>query len=296
MFLAWIDSQQIHFIHPPLSPPVSTTLGRSRRHVIPHSPRIRPAILRPSQPRQTEAGDRQATESAACNEASLPIWKRFLDLSLILFCLPLVLVLSLALVCWIRLVSPGSVLFRQTRVGRGGQPFTIYKFRSMGVHESTSCHEAHVEHLISKNRPMAKLDFIGDSRLIKGGSFIRMSGLDELPQLMNVLKGEMSLVGPRPCLEKEFALYTIDQRSRFAIQPGLTGLWQVRRSAATTFRQMVKMDDTYVTKSSLLLDLQIILQTPLALIGQMKSCARAKALRQDAPEKTEEPLPSFLRN
>jgi lipopolysaccharide/colanic/teichoic acid biosynthesis glycosyltransferase len=103
-------------------------------------------------------------------------------------------------------------------------------------------------------------------------------------------------VGPRPCLENEFALYTTDQRSRFAVQPGLTGLWQVRRSSATTFRQMVKMDDTYVTKSSLLLDLQIILQTPLALIEQMKSCARAKVQRQETSEKTEIAFPSFSRN
>lgn len=192
--------------------------------------------------------------------------------------LPLVVFLASLVYCWIQAVSPGNVLFRQTRIGRNGKPFTIYKFRSMKLSAPTNVHEAHVEHLIKSNMPMTKLDAVGDSRLIQGGCLIRTSGLDELPQLINVLRGEMSLVGPRPCLPKEFELYEEDQRHRFSVQPGLTGQWQVNRSTSTTFTEMVKMDDDYVDHLSPLKDLQIILKTPFALLGQMKACTQAKAL------------------
>lgn len=120
---------------------------------------------------------------------------------------------------------------------------------------------------------MTKLDSSGDSRLIAGGCFIRSSGLDELPQFINVLRGEMSLVGPRPCLPKEYDLYDESQRSRFRVQPGLTGQWQVNRTEATTFSEMVSMDDQYVSRLSPMADLQIIVRTPIALLAQMKACA-----------------------
>ncbi|MGL5017080.1 MAG: sugar transferase [Luteolibacter sp.] len=211
----------------------------------------------------------------------LPLWKRISDIGLVLLILPIVLVLALVAACWIRIVSPGNVLFRQTRIGRGGKPFTIYKFRSMELEAPTDVHEAHVEHLIKSNLPMTKLDVAGDARLIKGGCLIRTSGLDELPQLINVLRGEMSLVGPRPCLPKEFALYDAHQRSRFSVQPGLTGQWQVNRSATTTFSEMVRMDDQYAQSISPLVDLNIVLKTPIALLGQMKACAQARAKNRE---------------
>lgn len=207
----------------------------------------------------------------------LPAWKRSLDIFLVLLILPLVALLASLVYCWIQLVSPGSVLFRQTRIGRDGKPFTIYKFRSMNLNATTNIHEAHVEHLIKSNRPMVKLDVAGDSRLIRGGCLIRTSGMDELPQFINVLRGEMSLVGPRPCLPKEFELYDDHQRHRFTVQPGLTGLWQVSRTHSTTFSEMVKMDNDYVDHLTPMADLHIILKTPLALLGQMKACAGFKA-------------------
>lgn len=174
------------------------------------------------------------------------------------------------------MVSPGSVLFRQTRIGRDGKPFTMYKFRSMKLESRTDVHEAHVEHLIKSNLPMTKLDMVADSRLIPGGCFIRSSGLDELPQFINVLRGDMSFVGPRPCLPKEYALYDETQRDRFLVQPGLTGQWQVNRTETTTFNQMVKMDDEYLNRLSFLIDLRIILKTPLSLFKQMMLCAHSR--------------------
>ena len=143
----------------------------------------------------------------------------------------------------------------------------------MSLKAATNIHEAHVEHLIKSNMPMIKLDVTGDSRLIRGGCLIRNSGLDELPQFINVLRGEMSLVGPRPCLPREFELYDANQRHRFAVQPGLTGLWQVARTHSTTFSEMVEMDNDYVDSLDPLVDIRIILKTPFALLCQMKYCA-----------------------
>ena len=147
----------------------------------------------------------------------------------------------------------------------------------MKLQALTEVHEAHVEHLIKSDLPMTKLDKVGDSRLITGGCLIRTSGLDELPQFINVLRGEMSLVGPRPCLPKEYELYDESQRHRFSVQPGLTGQWQVNRTETTTFREMVRMDDEYVNQLSPLTDLQIILTTPVALLKQMKAGAISKS-------------------
>lgn len=209
----------------------------------------------------------------------IPAWKRVADVAFVLLILPIVVFLASIVYCWIKAVSPGQVLFRQTRVGRDGKPFTIYKFRSMKLQAPTNVHEAHVEHLIKSNMPMTKLDVMGDSRLIKGGCLIRTSGLDELPQFINVLRGEMSLVGPRPCLLKEFDLYEPSQRRRFSVQPGLTGQWQVSRTEKTTFSEMVRMDEEYVNRLSPLMDLGIILKTPLALLMQMVACAKSKPRR-----------------
>jgi lipopolysaccharide/colanic/teichoic acid biosynthesis glycosyltransferase len=196
---------------------------------------------------------------------------------LVLLILPFIAFFASLVYCWIRTVSPGNVIFRQTRIGRGGNPFTIYKFRSMKVEAPTNVHEAHVEHLIKSNKPMIKLDVTGDSRLIRGGCLIRTSGLDELPQLLNVLRGEMSLVGPRPCLLKEFELYDKSQRRRFLVQPGLTGQWQVSRSETTTFSEMVRMDDEYVSRLSPLKDFTILLKTPFALLSQVRCCAKFRS-------------------
>jgi exopolysaccharide production protein ExoY len=203
------------------------------------------------------------------SDTETPVWKRVFDIGLILIVLPVVLALAVLVYCWIKAVSPGPALFRQTRIGRGGEPFTIYKFRSMKLMAATCPHEDHVEQLIKSNQPMTKLDLSGDPRVISGCRLLRMSGLDELPQLINVLRGEMSIVGPRPCTPNEFSLYEKWQLRRFSLQPGLTGLWQIQRTHKTTFREMVAMDDQYVDGLSLALDLRIVLETPAAMLRQI---------------------------
>lgn len=215
-------------------------------------------------------------ENGRRSTSETPVWKRVFDIGMILTVLPVILVLAALVYCWIKAVSPGPVLYRQTRMGRGGEPFTIYKFRSMKLMATTCPHEDYVEHLIKTNQPMTKLDLRGDPRVISGCRLLRMSGLDELPQLLNVLRGEMSLVGPRPCTPNEFALYAKSQMRRFSLQPGLTGLWQVRRTHSTTFREMVAMDEQYVDGLSLALDFRIVMETPGVLVRQIGAFRSAR--------------------
>jgi lipopolysaccharide/colanic/teichoic acid biosynthesis glycosyltransferase len=184
--------------------------------------------------------------------------------------LPVLLFVGVAICLWIRLVSPGHILFKQVRVGLNGQKFHLYKFRSMKPGVSMSLHDNYVTDRMRSGKSMPKLDLVGDPRIIRGGRLLRLSGFDELPQLINVLRGEMTLVGPRPCTEKEYAAYQGGQRHRFSVHPGLTGLWQVRRNRSTTFPQMIELDEAYISNRSLGLDLRIILRTPVSLIAQMR--------------------------
>ena len=143
---------------------------------------------------------------------------------------------------------------------------------------------------------MIKLDLLCDSRLIPGGCFLRAAGLDELPQLFNVLRGEMSLVGPRPCLPDEFRFFTPKQRVRFEVLPGLTGIWQVHGKGVSTFSEMNAMDALYVRKSALVLDLGIIARTPFALLRQMRQAFqqhRATARKSAAKDAEEPALPGY---
>jgi len=201
--------------------------------------------------------------------ARLAGWKRCLDIICIALSLPLVLPLMVLVLLWIKLVSRGPGLLRQMRIGRHGKPFVLYKFRSMRLNSSTQLHEAYVRGLVEADRPLVKLELVCDSRLIAGGCMLRAAGLDELPQLLNVLRGEMSLVGPRPCLPAEYDLFTPRQRERFEALPGLTGLWQVKGKNHTTFREMNAMDIDYVRNGSVLVDLDIMLRTPAALLRQI---------------------------
>jgi len=190
--------------------------------------------------------------------------------------------LPLFLVCtffaWIQttIASPGPVFFRQERVGYRGRRFYLYKFRTMHVSADTTTHQMHFAELVRSKQPMHKLDRGGDSRLIPGGWLLRASGLDELPQIINVLRGEMSLVGPRPCIPYEYSQYSPTQRQRFATAPGLTGLWQVSGKNRTTFDEMIQFDITYAQRRSLGLDLLIILRTPGAIWAQISDTRRAK--------------------
>jgi lipopolysaccharide/colanic/teichoic acid biosynthesis glycosyltransferase len=200
----------------------------------------------------------------------IPLWKRALDLVCILLALPVILPVMLVISLLIKMVSPGPVFFRQERVGHHGRRFLCYKFRTMVNGSDPDAHRRHLERLMDSSRPMVKLDALGDQRLIPMGRVLRATGLDELPQLFNVLRGEMSLVGPRPCLPFEFERYLPWQRERFQAVPGLTGLWQVSGKNRTTFDEMIELDVAYCRNSSLRLDLQIMFKTFPALIAQTR--------------------------
>jgi lipopolysaccharide/colanic/teichoic acid biosynthesis glycosyltransferase len=199
----------------------------------------------------------------------LPWWKRALDLTCALAALPALVTCTLVAALLTRLTSPGPIFFRQERVGYRGRRFKLYKFRTMHVRADVSAHQLYFAQLVSANVPMRKLDGQGDSRLIPGGRWLRATGLDELPQIINVLRGEMSIVGPRPCIPYEYAQYSLAQRQRFAAAPGLTGLWQVSGKNRTTFEEMVRLDVTYAETRSLALDVKIMLKTLPALLEQV---------------------------
>jgi exopolysaccharide biosynthesis polyprenyl glycosylphosphotransferase len=195
--------------------------------------------------------------------------KRALDyvvaLVMLLIFAPLMLVIAIA----IRLDSPGPVLFRQKRLGQGMRPFTVLKFRTMRVETDQDEHRRYIEstvtHQASPNENgLYKLD--RSDSVTRIGRLLRKTSLDELPQLFNVLGGEMSLVGPRPCLDYEtdgFAEYHFE---RFLLPPGLTGLWQVTARARSTFGEALDMDVAYVRGWSFSLDLRLLLKTPLSLV------------------------------
>ena len=209
-----------------------------------------------------------ASELSATSLRSVPGWKAALDLTCILLLLPLWLPLMILLMLVTRVASPGPIFYRQERIGLGGRHFFIWKFRTMRLSAETQIHERYFENLMRVDSPMTKLDAYGDPRLVPFGRVLRASGLDELPQIFNVLHGEMSLVGPRPCTPNEFAGYEPLQRQRVNCLPGLTGYWQVNGKNKTTFSQMIEMDLFYLKNMSIWLDLKIMLKTATVMVGQ----------------------------
>ena len=206
---------------------------------------------------------------AASSSVHLPTWKRILDLAIIFVALPFWLPLMILIMLAIKISSAGPVFYRQERVGYRGNRFMIFKFRTMKVNVDTRVHESHFERLIASDSPMTKLDAHGDPRLIKGGRFLRSAGLDELPQIFNVLRGEMSLVGARPCTVHEFERYQPWQRERVNGPPGMTGYWQVSGKNKTTFSEMIEMDIFYGKNMSVRFDLAIMLRTIPAIVVQV---------------------------
>jgi lipopolysaccharide/colanic/teichoic acid biosynthesis glycosyltransferase len=190
--------------------------------------------------------------------------------------------LGALIAAWVKLVSSGPVLFRQERIGHLGARFCCLKFRTMKVNAAPSVHRRHLNHLMASNRPLMKLDTMGDSRLIPGGLWVRALGLDELPQIFNVLRGEMSLVGPRPSTAYEFALFQPCHRRRCETLPGLTGLWQVHGKNRTTFEEMMELDLAYVGNKSLLLDVKIMAATPAAILLQLGDALAGRKLAAKA--------------
>lgn len=190
--------------------------------------------------------------------------KRAVDVILSSLFLAVISPLLLATVAAIHLDSRGPALFKQPRAGRHGKPFTVYKFRSM--YEDAEARLAELRHQNEAVGPMFKIR--DDPRRTRVGRFIRKTSIDELPQFINVLKGDMSIVGPRPALLNEVAQYQDWHRKRLEVLPGITGLWQVSGRSDLTFDEMVMLDIYYAENWSLGMDLRIMLRTvPQLLFG-----------------------------
>jgi lipopolysaccharide/colanic/teichoic acid biosynthesis glycosyltransferase len=215
-----------------------------------------------------------ASRAKVTPEAQPDLWKRALDLSCLLLALPGLLVVMLSIAIMIKILSPGPVFFKQERIGFRRRRFLCWKFRTMKVGASAATHQDHLKRLMASNAAMVKMDALGDPRLIPGGRFLRATGLDELPQLINVLLGEMSLVGPRPCTPYELESYPTRFYPRFNALPGLTGLWQVNGKNKTTFAEMIRWDIQYARQKSFWLDLRIMGATLPALVVQVRDLRR----------------------
>jgi lipopolysaccharide/colanic/teichoic acid biosynthesis glycosyltransferase len=196
---------------------------------------------------------------------------------MLILCTPLFLMIALA----IKASSKGPVFFRQQRVGQYGRYFTFLKFRSMHIDNDPSAHKEFATKLIageinhdpSSGNGKITYKLTNDRRITRVGKFLRRSSLDELPQLVNVLKGDMSLVGPRPAMPYELAAYQTWHRRRvLEVKPGITGLWQVTGRSSVRFDEMVRLDLQYATSWSPWLDLKILMRTPRAVIGGAGAC------------------------
>jgi len=201
--------------------------------------------------------------------------KRALDLTLTSLILIVLSPLLFLIVLAIKIGSPGPVFYKQMRLGERGKPFTFYKFRSMYVNTDDGQHRSYVKNLIKignpyeideNGKPLFKIS--DDGRVTRVGRLIRKYSVDEFPQLLNVLRGEMSLVGPRPPLLHEYKDYRDWHKKRLDGTPGITGLWQVSGKNRIPFEEMVKLDIHYLKNWSLWLDMKIILRTiPVMLKG-----------------------------
>ena len=210
------------------------------------------------------------TRSAERTGPASSLARRTLDVSVagtvLLVLVPVIVFAALA----VRLSSPGPVLFRQRRLGRHMRPFTVLKFRTMKADADSAVHREYVRQLIGTQpeeparEGLYKLAV--DDRITRVGRFLRSWSLDEVPQLWNVLRGEMSLVGPRPVIEYEVEQYPEWYLRRFAVKPGLTGLWQVSGRNELSYEDMVRFDIEYAERRSLWLDLRILARTALVVM------------------------------
>jgi lipopolysaccharide/colanic/teichoic acid biosynthesis glycosyltransferase len=166
----------------------------------------------------------------------------------------------------IKITSPGPAIIKQERVGRFGHPFMFYKFRSMRADAEFMRDELEEDNDHDIDTPLI-FKMRHDPRVTRLGSFLRRTSLDELPNLINVLKGEMSIVGPRPPLPREVAHYTLEHMQRLSTTPGMTGLWQVSGRCELGFDEMVELDIKYVREWSLWLDTKIVVMTPIVVLG-----------------------------
>jgi lipopolysaccharide/colanic/teichoic acid biosynthesis glycosyltransferase len=221
------------------------------------------------------------TDLAARKEITAPrlgeeVVKRAIDIALASALIVLAAPLLLLLWCLVRSTSTGPALFRQERLGRDMRPFTMLKLRSMYADNDDRTHRDFVTTMLSaeeaeeaeeevpaRNNALFKLT--GDPRVTPLGGWLRRTSLDELPQLINVLRGDMSLVGPRPMLPWEAQLLAASYRRRFTVKPGITGLWQVKGRSRLSMRTALELDVEYTRRRSVLLDLSILARTVPAL-------------------------------
>ncbi len=203
--------------------------------------------------------------------AQYRIVKRAFDVTFSLVALCMLAPVFLAIAVLIHLDSPGPVLFRQIRIGQHGRPFQLLKFRSMYANANDTLHrEMNIRELQGDRAPPGTeggfFVLAHDVRITPVGQWLRRTSLDELPQFINVLKGEMSLVGPRPCLPWEVELFTPEQHERHRCLPGITGLWQVSNRYTLSMPEMLVLDLEYARSRSLARDLAILLRTPRAVL------------------------------
>lgn len=202
--------------------------------------------------------------------------KRFIDLSISLFVLIVGFPFLFAVAVLIKITSKGPVFFTQERIREHGAVFTLYKFRTMKTDCDDSLHREFTRSFIQGQLPKSTLDekesstykLKDDPRVTAVGNFLRRTSLDEIPQFINILRGEMSIVGPRPPLAYEYEYYEDWHKLRLTVKPGLTGLWQVSGRSSVPFHEMVMLDLYYIENWSLRLDTRIMLQTvPVMLVG-----------------------------
>ncbi len=188
------------------------------------------------------------------------VTKRALDLALCALALPVVLPVGLLCALAIRLESPGPMLFAQQRTGQHGVRFPMFKFRTM----DQNAEELKASHQHLNNQPPPDFKIPNDPRITRIGGFLRKTSLDELPQILNVIRGEMSIVGPRPT---SFAASTYDlwHSERLEVVPGITGLWQIKGRGTMTFDERLRLDIEYIERRSTMLDLRLIAETALAV-------------------------------
>ncbi|MDD5433935.1 MAG: sugar transferase [Nitrospira sp.] len=233
-----------------------------------------------------EDGDESKTNTFDCEtlypdivnkKDSNKIIKRVIDVFGSLVCILIFSPLFLIIPIIIRATSKGPILFRQERIGQFGKKFTFMKFRTMYLNNDSKIHQDYIKKFIFEQGSYEAKDNSGgggtvykikdDPRVTAIGRFLRKTSLDELPQFINVLKGDMSLVGPRPPLAYEVAIYDIWHRRRvMEVKPGITGLWQTKGRSSTTFNEMVRLDIRYIKEKSVWLDIKILFLTPWVVL------------------------------
>ncbi|WP_422925745.1 sugar transferase [Singulisphaera sp. PoT] len=205
--------------------------------------------------------NRRPSASLARYEFAKRIFDVVVTLGLLICSAPVMFLIALL----VKVTSPGPIIFRQKRVGKDGREFWFYKFRSMVVHNEN--HRAELSALNQHGHTGVTFKMKNDPRITKVGRVIRKTSLDELPQLWNVLMGDMSLVGPRPALPAEVARYTPEQRRRLAVTPGLTCFWQIAGRANIPFEEQVRLDLEYIACRTLWVDASLLVKTVPALIS-----------------------------